>query len=144
MDPARSASLDRLQQRLGLMRELAGSLEQAQAALLAGQLAPLEHYTAEQDELCARLRRLGEAGPGANGSLANSSSGPAGARWHGLWQELRSIERQVHQLNRVHAALLRRAQQSLSMVSRLLASCDSTYAGVIDEAAAKAGCARRS
>src|SRR5258705_151564 len=63
-------SLQSLEQQCSLWLQLAGALEQAQAALLAGDVASFEQRTAEQNQYCHQLKSLVGAG------LPAKASGP--------------------------------------------------------------------
>ena len=137
MDQELYLSFERVERRLALMRELAGMLEQTQAALLASDLERIEAHTVRQRELCDALRLLEAPGtsPGKDAPrkrtrvhLPEGSLSPElRERWSTLSQELAQVQSRVGHLNRVHAALLRRARRSLAIVSRLLASSAATY-----------------
>ncbi len=135
MDQQLSTSLDSLQLRLALMRELARSLEQVQIAVVRSDVAGIDRHTARQRDLCASLRHLET---GATGLLQGKSNGErlpedaaspeALVRWKALVQELAQVEMRVSQLNLVYAALLRRAQRTLRIFMRVLESSAGTYA----------------
>jgi hypothetical protein len=137
MDHALYLSFERVERRLALMRELAGTLEQAQAALLASDLQRIEEHTARQRELCDALRLLEAPATSPGKDVLHEPTGPdlpkaslppeLHERWSALSQELAQVQSRVGHLNRVHAALLRRAQRALAIVSRLLASSAVTY-----------------
>jgi hypothetical protein len=80
-----------------LWNELIDALEQAQQALLRRDLPSFEFHTERQRICCERLGAIGEG------------SAPA----H------RSAQRRAQHLSRVHAALLRRALQSLLILRNL-------------------------
>ena len=105
-----------LEQRLGLLRELAGSLESAQAAVLRSDLAEMNLQTARQHELCAALRP----------AVGGGSSVP-GERWSRLLRESANMEMRVARLNREYGALLRRARRTVDIFCRVLANSETTY-----------------
>ena len=61
------------------------------------------------------------------GSAQDAVSPPVRQRWEALDLELIEAEMQVSHLNRVYAALLRRAQRTLRIFIRLRASSANTY-----------------
>jgi hypothetical protein len=136
MNAELSSCFDRLERRFALMRSLAGELEQAQRAVLASDLEAITWHTAQQQELCEALRALEMGDISGNGDLCrgrpdclpeNTVSAAVQQRWTVLCEELAEVERQVSHLNRVHATLLRGAQRTLAIFSRLLASSQVTY-----------------
>jgi len=125
-------SLIQLERRLAWMRELAASLQRAQQCVLHGAVTQLEEETRHQQQLCARLQEFEQRPP--NHSPSSVRATPVGLLpepWRGRWQmvelELAAVENQVRHLNRVHAAILRRARQSLVVISQVVASCGPTY-----------------
>jgi len=144
MDPESTNSLDLLERRLALMRQLAGSLEQVQTAVVRSDLRGIDAHTVRQQELCEALAQLEAEAVGQ--SLYRSTPNQSGGkdkmgmlseddafssevrqRCTNLAQELTQIELRVSQLNRVYAALLRRAQRTLEVFMRVLASSANTY-----------------
>jgi hypothetical protein len=125
-------SLVHLERQLAGMRELAASLQRAQGCVLHGEITGLEEETRHQQQLCAWLQDFEQAP--AN-DLPSPERRTAAAslpeQWRGRWQmvglELAAVENQVRHLNRVHAAILRRARQSLVVLSQIVASCGPTY-----------------
>lgn len=108
-----------LQRRVGQMHELADVLEQAQAALINRDLRGIERLTARQRELCALLREV-ETKTRSQDYLPEQQSAMA--------CELTAAGKRVRDLNRLHAALLRRARRTVDIFCRVLASCAVTYA----------------
>jgi hypothetical protein len=129
--------------RLGLMRELADSLEQVQTAVVRSNLAEITGHTARQRELCEAMRQLkseglrflpGAATAGESPTQKFRSRLPEGAaapslqrRWNAVAEELSEIEIRVGQLNRVYGALLRRARRTVDILCRVVASSAITY-----------------
>src|ERR1700733_1010224 len=127
MDQEIMAAIEWGNQRLDLLRELASSLQLAQAAVVRSDLRGVDSQTERQRELCDVLRQLGSAAfllPESAGGRSRKQNTQAqlaeiglapgvGQRWQVLAQDLRQVEMQVDQLNRVYAALLRRAQRTL-------------------------------
>ncbi|HSY64331.1 MAG TPA: hypothetical protein VK829_07015 [Terriglobales bacterium] len=114
MDQELTTSLQLLERRLALMRDLANSLEQVQSAVVRSDLGGINGHTARQGELCEALRQLeSEAVPIRNpigGVLAKQNiwaqlpddvSPQVRERWQTLAQELTQLEQRVRQLNRV-------------------------------------------
>jgi hypothetical protein len=144
MDLELTTSFGLLERRLALMRELAGSLEQVQTAVVRSDLGGIEGHTARQRKLCEALRQLENEAvrclPGdaiIRGSRKqkvwvqlpeHSVSAPLQMRWKALGQELTEVEAQAAQLNQVYGALLRRARLTLRIFMRVLASSANTYA----------------
>ena len=65
---------------------------------------------------------------GAGAQLPEDAvSPPVRQRWETLDRELIQVEMRVGQLNRVYGALLRRAQRTLQIFMRVLASSANTY-----------------
>jgi len=93
------------------MQELALAVQQAQAAVVAGDLRDLKKQTTRQRELCQLLR---EPDPGPR------SGTQAGC-------ELQAAARHVAQMNRVLGALLRRARRSVEIIALAHASRADTY-----------------
>jgi len=143
MDSELTSSFELLTQRLALMRELADSLQQVQSAVVRSDLRGIEGHTARQQKLCAALRQLaGEAPAPPLGDATREESrtritwaklpeaaAPAEVRerWVRLTEDLTAVEMRVSDLNRVYGALLRRAQRTLRIFLRLLASSGNTY-----------------
>lgn len=111
-----SPAYQHLERRLGWLRELAGSLEGARAAVLANNLAELKLQTARQRDLCAAL-----------GQFELGTPIGVGERWNRLLQESAKTEIQVRQLNREYGALLARARRTVDIFCRLLANSEPTY-----------------
>lgn len=140
MDQELTTSLQLLERRLALMQDLANSLEQVQTAVVRSDLGGINGHTARQGELCEALRQLeseavqirnpiGGVLPKQNiwAQLPEDVSPQVRERWQTLAQELTQVELRVVQLNRVYGALLRRAQRTLSIFMRVLASSANTY-----------------
>jgi flagellar biosynthesis/type III secretory pathway chaperone len=144
MNQELSSSVDLLERRLALMRQLANSLEQVQTAVVRSDLGGIDGHTVRQRALCEALCQLESEALGRrpcnpitdqNRHLTAWTKLPEEAvspqvsqRWKTLAQELTQVEAQVGQLNRVYGALLRRAQRTLQIFIRVLASSANTYA----------------
>jgi hypothetical protein len=126
-----------LEQRIGLMRELGHSLEQARAAILNSDLAELGAQTMRQSELCERWRLLVSklsvdlsppptcAVPKSHGAADPSNHSE---RRRALLVELAEVEARVNNLNLAYGALLRRARRTVDIFCRVLANSGVTYA----------------
>ncbi len=106
-------SPDFLEQRLKLWLRLAESLDQARAALLQGDVVLFEQSTQAESSCCDQLVGLGQ--------LHRLEQEPA-AEARVLLEEIRRTQLRVRHLNRVHAALLRRASRSLRILRNLVAA----------------------
>jgi hypothetical protein len=142
MDEDRSLSIQLVERRLTLLRELACSLEQAEAAVLCSDLAELNRHTAGQQQICTALRELesearhhfGAADLKLAGTRRNCLPDPGAdappnipPRLQKLCWELKDAEAQVRRLNQIYGALLRRARRTVEIFSRALASSAVTY-----------------
>ncbi|MGD0513400.1 MAG: flagellar export chaperone FlgN [Terriglobales bacterium] len=146
MDSELTTSLDLLERRLTLMRQLASSLERAQTSVVRSDLRGIDDHTVLQRDLCEALgqlegearRREVSAGKNKNDQqkedpiglrvAENAISPEVRQRWKSLAEELAQVELQVSHLNRVYAGLLRRAQRTLQIFLRVLAGSGNTYA----------------
>jgi hypothetical protein len=143
MDQELTLAFELLARRLALMRELAGSLEQVQSAVVHSELGEIVDQTTRQRELCGALRQLESeamqrplcASVAKSGKRTIGLQLPEGAvsplvreRWKTLARQLTEAEMRVGQLNRAYGALLRRAQRTLQIFMRVLASSSNTYA----------------
>lgn len=123
------------------MRQLAASLQLAQAAVLGSKLQQLEIETSRQEQLCADLQALGcenfrpDVGPNAAEESHPSMLALLDER-AAVAQELVRLESEVADLSRVHSVLLRRGQRYLSLICRILASHDLTYSSSLVESLA--------
>lgn len=138
-----SLSLQLLERRLALMRELASSLRQAEAAVVGSDVASLDRHRVRQQQLCAALGQLDTearhlrlcAAPENVPAVERSWIPAPGSgvpphiqqRWNALALELTKTEAQVRHLNRVYGALLRRARRTVEIFCRVLASSAITY-----------------
>jgi phage I-like protein len=115
--PASSSIPELLSQRLALLRALADSLEEAQAALATTAPGKLDQHSARQRELCRRLCALATGFP----------DGAKDRTHDGLANDLQETARRVANLNRRYAALLRRRRRTVEIFCRVLASSGTTY-----------------
>lgn len=109
---------------LALLAELGRSLETSQRALVSRDLEGLERATCEQIGLRRSLEILGTencAPEGAAPQIVAGQIDPA------LAAGLRAARWRVLYLGRVQAALLRRTQRSLRIVSNRLAGPEASY-----------------
>jgi len=106
---------------LALMDELEASLQASQRALLAHDLASLEHRTGEQLRLCRALEIFGTpyGAPRAGSEFSHASPQFAA--------ELRAAQKRVLHQGRVQLALLGRAQRWLRTLSHLMAGPGASY-----------------
>lgn len=109
----RPLSPELLEQRLKLWLRLAESLDQAQRALLQGDVGLFEQSTQDEKICCDQLVGLEQ--------FQRSEETPGGDAIS-LVQEIKRTQLRVRHLNRVHAALLRRASRSLRILRNLIAA----------------------
>lgn len=135
LDVSANVSLER---QIALMRELAGSLERAQAAVLSSDIRQISAQTLRQQRLCEELQRQAGRMSRQNGlavaPMATPTAPvdaypllPTSARQRSLLAELRETGKLVERLNRDYAALLRRARRTVDIFCRVLASSAITY-----------------
>jgi len=113
-------SLEFLHQQHALWLRLAAALEEAQAALLTGNVVAYENWTGVQRQCCEQLlpfRRFEQA----RARLPFSEQSGA------ILEQIESLARKVCRLNQVHRALLRRASRSLRIFRNLLERNDVAY-----------------
>lgn len=114
--------LETLKQQLEVWSRLAAAIETAQRALLSGDAAEFERSTELQADCCRDYRKLGCAAS-TLATLATPASDSCG-----LVAEIEQARNRVRHLNRVHAALLRRATRSLRILHHLLSGSEAPYA----------------
>ena len=111
-------SLESLERQRCLWLQLASALERAQGALLRGEVPVFEECTKEQGECCHRLIPWHEL------EQARGQGQPTAA----ILDEIERAQQRVRHLNRVHAALLRRASRSLEILRNLMRQTGTIYA----------------
>jgi len=128
-----------LEKRLLLMRALAAELTESQAAVVEMDIKRVEQHTASQEQLCLQLRHterdlndcqlyLSSAGSGKNIIELSRLTLSSRQRLNALHADLWAAQSEVRQLGQVHAALLRRSQQSIKVLQNVFASYAATYA----------------
>jgi flagellar biosynthesis/type III secretory pathway chaperone len=118
MDPS-PLSADIVAQQLKLWNQLASALEQAQAALLSGDIAGFEQHTEQQRLCCERLlANAGEVNPCRFGNPGVEA----------MLKDIRKAQKEVRRLTRIHTALLQRAGRSLVIRRNLIARGGLAYA----------------
>jgi len=138
MDLDLSSANASLERQLALLRELAGSLQRAQAAVLSSDIGQMTAQTLRQQKLCEELQRHAGRMPCPNAVLVAPMATPTppvdalplqplSARRRSLLAELRETGKLVERLNRDYAALLRRARRTVDIFCRVLASSAVTY-----------------
>jgi len=134
MTPHMQALFDRRRQRLALMRELSGVLEESLTAAFSSDPQKIENCASGQAAVCHALSQLdarclsykahaelGEVlGFAQGGTTQTVVPAEAEQRWCQLGHELGQVEARVLHLNRVYGGLLRRAQRTLEIFTRLL------------------------
>jgi len=136
MDENLSSANDFRARQVALMRELAGSLQRAQAAVLDCDIAQINAQTIQQQRLCGELRQLaGQCSLEPSSAHRVTPMHPAGVatvapfaqRQQALLTELRETGKRVERLNCDYAALLRRARRTVDIFCRVLANSGVTY-----------------
>jgi hypothetical protein len=114
-------ALELLEQRLTLLRRLAQSLEDAQQAIVRGDLTLLEQETSAQQAMCCEWQRL----PFSTGTGNRCDS--LHPKFLQIEQQTRQVELRLRHLVRVHAALLHGAQACLGVLANLVPRTAGTY-----------------
>lgn len=114
-------SVEFLEQQRKLWLQLESALERAQSSLLQGDVAGFEQCTQDQRQCCDQLQRFPPLSE-------PSAAGPPGSDGLSLLPDIERAQRRVRHLNRVHAALLRRASRSLQILRNRIAQSDVAYA----------------
>lgn len=120
-------------ERLAVVRTLAESLEESQSSLRQNNAEAIARGAAHQAELCRHWSRLEEqlrveATHRTAMPVLNRTHSPDEERSAQLEAEWQALQTRIRYLTRVHSSLLRHMQRSLSILQRVLATCNSTYA----------------
>ena len=107
-----------LELHVALLREMADSLNQSQAALLSSDLAGFESHTERQRVLCRQWSALGSPIP---------TFASVGAEANPFSPDLTDAVIQLRDGLRAYAALLRRARRTTGIFCRVLATAGATY-----------------
>jgi len=122
-----------IEQRLGLLRRLAESVEVSQLALVRNDAEGIARGAAHQAELCRQWGLLEEqlrhrvehpAPPAADDGDDRFRDREHSARLAAEWDALGA---RIRYLTRVHWSLLRHMQRSLAVLNRVVESCAPTY-----------------
>jgi len=132
-----------IEQRLALVRSLAGSLEFSSLALVKNDAEGIARGAAHQAELCRQwsvleeeLRREAAHGSsppsaGASGNFSQTNSlqpnSPKTGESPRLQAEWETLAARIRYLTRVHWSLLRHLERSLAVLNRVVDSCAPTY-----------------
>ena len=128
MDSPALPSAIAVEQQIALLQRLAASLRESQTALLRMNLRDLEEHTGLQNALCGELKAWDKASRRSHGTGTQPES-PGRQRWDDLQERLNAALEQVRYLNKVYAALLRRAQRSVQIMDNLLRNSSGSYIG---------------
>jgi hypothetical protein len=151
-----SKYVELLEQRVSLLRELARQFVDSRKALLAMDLDRIYGDIAVAEDLCRRIRAIDSAivslrktradhlGPGTpNTRSAGLSGAPAFAgRLRAVLAAMTDTQREVHQLNQIHAAYLRRCGRTIDLFANFFRSHSLIYA--IPQGSRSAAAAARS
>jgi hypothetical protein len=125
-DTSRPELGDLIEQRLGLLRRLAESLEFSRLALASNDAEAIARGAAHQAELCRQwshledeLRREAGRRLPAVGAAGHSPEAESSARLQAEWVALTA---RIRHLTRVHWSLLCHMQRSLAVLNRVLES----------------------
>ncbi len=129
MDSPALPSAVAVERQIALLQRLAASLRESQTALLRMNLRDLEEHTGLQNALCGELKAWDKASRRSHGTGTQPES-PGRQRWDDLQERLNAALEQVRYLNKVYAALLRRAQRSVQIMDNLLRNSSGSYIGV--------------
>jgi flagellar biosynthesis/type III secretory pathway chaperone len=91
-------------------------------------LRDLEEHTGLQNALCGELKAWDKASRRTHG-IGTQPEYPGRQRWDDLQERLNAALEQVRYLNKVYAALLRRAQRSVQIMDNLLRNSSGSYIG---------------
>jgi hypothetical protein len=117
-----------LRERVELMRRLSDNLCRSRQAVVALDLAAIEHGTREQAALSLRLASLIRRMEGGFSAFARGTkTEDSGHNLVALGCQLRMMEGEVMQALRVQAALLERAQYKLRVLGNALAGSNVNY-----------------
>ena len=128
MDSPALPSAVAVERQIALLQRLAASLRESQTALLRMNLRDLEEHTGLQNALCGELKAWDKASRRSHGTGTQPES-PGRQRWDDLQERLNAALEQVRYLNKVYAALLRRAQRSVQIMDNLLRNSSGSYIG---------------
>lgn len=121
-------------ERLAVVRTLTESLEESQGALRRNNAEVIARGAAHQAELCRHWSRLEEqlrAEADRRRALSATADHillPADEQSARLKAEWEALRIRVQYLARVHSSLLRHMQRSLSILQRVVDTCNTTYA----------------
>jgi hypothetical protein len=93
------------------VRALSREIESALAAIENNDLSRLQFHIAAQEELCHELL------PVAHGSVSSTHGNEPGARTPD--QEMRQAYKELAQLNRIYAAVLKRARKTAALMAAI-------------------------
>jgi len=124
MSTQRSANRSELTERLARLRALSQQLSSAISAIERNDLVQLQSSVAAQESLCCELTGV----PWPLSPLATESA---------LLDGIRATQMELAQLNRVYAAVLRRAQRSAALMTAVYRSFGQGYAKDAPPAAEK-------
>ena len=140
MPPEIDQYVELLDQRVLALRQLARQFIDCRPAFVAMNLDGIYRHVAEQEELCRRIRSIDAALRAAAEIRRKRPAGPAlavasgqgprfesAARLGQLKHELDEAQAEVRQLNRAHAAMLRRSGRTLAMLTNFLGNYAMTY-----------------
>ena len=133
MLPETDQYVELLDQRVSALRQLARQLVDCRPAFVAMDLDGIYRHVGEQEASCRRIRAIDSALRAAAqvrrraSAIRESAELESGIRIEQLKQDLGEAQAEVRQLNRVHAAMLRRSSRTLAMLTNLLGNYAMTY-----------------
>ncbi|MGH9757982.1 MAG: hypothetical protein ACRD4M_09610 [Candidatus Acidiferrales bacterium] len=135
--------IETLERHLGLLRELAGEMHQARAALASMNLEGIYEHNARQSDLCERLRveqahphraqgvasvdvKPSAGGEELRGWLA-SLDAPTSRRIRNMLRELAATANEIREMNCVQTRLIQGTRRTLHVMGNAFASFAPTY-----------------
>jgi len=126
-----------LEKQLSWLRLLRQELQSGLDALVNLDLEAFQKHIATQEGICTQLRFLDRQSRTNNLVVSKAGEDPSAAgsdslgRLHTLEQELDATKKELGQLNRTYAALIKRSRRTTNLRMSLLAQCANTYAPLV-------------
>ncbi|MBI1749427.1 MAG: flagellar export chaperone FlgN [Acidobacteria bacterium] len=128
---------DLLRQRLNALQQMAGALHEGQGAFSSFDMTAIQRSIAQQENLCTELRYIDreqrvlqdrfaaafqlDRNCADLSAVAGRLQPATAAHLRSLLDQIGEAQSEVHRLNRVHGALLRRSRRTVNILMNLLA-----------------------